>query len=408
MQFLKDIPLEGFDYVLPPEKIARYPLERRDQSKLLIFRDGKIEDRVFGEIPGYLPAGSHIIFNDTRVVRARVLFRKDTGAVVEVFCLEPVEPSADVEMAFGAKGRCLWRCYIGNLKRWKKGDLLKSIDLQPYGMKLYANYRGSEGDAFLVEFRWEPSTLTFSEVLEAAGQVPLPPYIDRDPEEADSRTYQTVYASHDGSVAAPTAGLHFTPEVLAALKERRIEMDYLSLHVGAGTFKPVVTPSVLDHEMHVEQVSVDRNIIEKLAVYERPVVAVGTTSLRTLESLYWFGQRLLAGEESAAGFTVSQWEPYAGAQEQEHDRKAAMGAILGYMDRNNLTRLHGSTQVMILPGYRFRVTDGLVTNFHLPKSTLLLLIAAFIGEEWKDVYAHALNHGYRFLSYGDCCLFFRR
>lgn len=400
---LKALRIEDYDYPLPDERIARYPLAERDQSKLLCLKGDNISEYRFCDLPSLMPAEAMLVFNDTRVIHARLLFRKDTGAVIEVFCLEP--HSTDITEAFVQRERCTWTCFIGNNKKWKEGPLSLQFTIRDTRYTIQATRREAVGNAWVVDFSWTGG-MSFSEVIEAAGVIPLPPYLGRDAEASDAERYQTVYAHHDGSVAAPTAGLHFTPRVLDALRERGIGTEYITLHVGAGTFKPVSTPTIGEHEMHVEKVQVTADNLRHLIAHEgKPLIAVGTTSVRTLESLYWFGVQLRSHLDQPM-MHVNQWEPYA----DEGTRGAlpaveAFSNILAWMERRGMDRLDGETQLLIAPGYRCRVISGLVTNFHQPKSTLLLLVSALIGDRWRDCYRYALDHQFRFLSYGDSCLF---
>lgn len=400
---MSEIPLlsiDDFSYNLPEEKIAQFPLEQRDASKLLISKDDIVTEDIFRNLPNHLSSGNLLIFNDTKVIRARLLFQKETGATVEIFCLEPVFPSREIQTAFSVKGECTWKCLIGNAKRWKDGQLMKN---SPSTARLFAERQGTEDDVFLIHFRWEPMELTFSEVLDLSGKIPLPPYIYREAEERDNTRYQTVYAQNDGSVAAPTAGLHFTEEVLQSLKQKNILYDKVTLHVGAGTFKPVTTNIVQQHHMHTEQIIVTMKTLQNLLQNTEIIIAVGTTSLRTLESLYWFGVRLLENPGKTVTFDIHQWEPYE--KEVNYTYKEAIEAIIHYLGGKE--SLSGQTQLMIVPGYHIRSAKAIVTNFHQPKSTLLLLLAAFTGNKWHKAYEYALLHNFRFLSYGDSCLFYR-
>ena len=394
---LKSLRIEDYDYPLPDDRIARYPLPERDHSKLLCLKGDTISEHHFYDLPTLLPAGAMLVFNDTRVIHARLLFRKETGAVVEVFCLEA--HGMDVTEAFAQRERCTWTCFIGNNKKWKEGPLTLNFQLSSFNYQLTATRREAVGNAWVVDFSWDGG-LTFAEVIEAAGVIPLPPYLGRDAEASDAERYQTVYAHHDGSVAAPTAGLHFTPPLLERMRSEGFHTEYVTLHVGAGTFKPVSTETIGEHEMHTEHVVVERALIEKLRRHEQPLVAVGTTSVRTLESLYWYGVRLQ--QEPEAAMQVDQWDPYTLAP---LERTEALDNVLRRLDRQHSDTLVGETRLMIAPGYRYRVVDGLVTNFHQPKSTLLLLVSALIGDRWRECYRYALDHGFRFLSYGDSCLF---
>ena len=394
---LKNLRIEDYDYPLPDERIARYPMAERDHSKLLCLKGDTLSEHHFYDLPTLLPAGAMLVFNDTRVIHARLLFRKETGAVIEVFCLEPHD--MDVTEAFAQRERCTWTCFIGNNKKWKEGPLNGKWKVESGEFCLTAERREAVGNAWVVDFSWSGG-MSFSEVIEAAGVIPLPPYLGREAEADDATRYQTVYAHHDGSVAAPTAGLHFTPELLDRLRRAGFSTEYVTLHVGAGTFKPVSTDTIGEHEMHTEHVVVGRDLVMKLQRHEHPLVAVGTTSVRTLESLYWYGVRLQQDPDQL--MQVGQWDPYTLSP---LDCATAMDNILRRMDRLHSDTLVGETQLMIAPGYRYRVIDGLVTNFHQPKSTLLLLVSALIGDRWHECYRYALDHGFRFLSYGDSCLF---
>lgn len=398
------IRIEDYDYPLPDDRIARYPLERRDASRLLEYRDGKISEHHFYDIPALLPENALMIFNDTKVVPARLHFCRPTGAHIEIFCLEPVEPAEYVSM-FSVTEKCRWKCMIGNVKRWKS-DVLSlynpgnAPEITALGLKACLVER--TGETSVVEFSWN-GDIPFSRVLELCGSVPIPPYLNRETEEIDKERYQTLYAHYRGSVAAPTAGLHFTEEVLDAIKGRGIETATVCLHVGAGTFLPVKTSDVAEHTMHREPFAVTRELIGKLRDGGRPVVAVGTTSVRTLESLYFAGVECI---EKGHPDETGQWEPYG--REYGYTLAESMDALLGYMDAEGIDTYIAGTKIIIVPGYRFRVVDVLVTNFHQPQSTLLLLISAFVGGGWRPVYDYALEHGFRFLSYGDSSLLFRQ
>ena len=394
---LKSLRIEDYDYPLPDERIARYPLPVRDHSKLLCLKGDTITEHHFYDLPSLLPAETMLVFNNTRVIHARLFFRKETGAVIEVFCLEPYNMA--ISEAFEQRQHCTWTCFVGNNKKWKSGPLSGQWSVASGQFTLTATRREAVGNAWLVDFDWTGG-MSFAEVIEQAGVIPLPPYLGREAEADDSRRYQTVYAEYDGSVAAPTAGLHFTPELLEQLRNQGIDTEYVTLHVGAGTFKPVSTDTIGEHEMHTEHIVVERALIENLRHTSRPLVAVGTTSVRTLESLYWFGVRLASEPEKH--MQVGQWDPYSLTP---IDRNEALGNVLQYLDRQHSDTLIGETQLMIAPGYQYRIVDGLVTNFHQPKSTLLLLVSALIGDRWRECYRYALDHGFRFLSYGDSCLF---
>lgn len=406
MKSPKEIAIDDFVYPLPEERIAQFPVAKRDQSKLLIAKDNSFTEDRFNTLADYLPKDSLIIFNDTKVIRARMRFRKSTGAKIEVFILEPVLPTAEVQNAFQVEQECTWKCFVGNAKKWKQGSLELAFEIAGKEVMLHAKKGEVQGNAHLVHFSWSPAELTFSDILMGNGSIPLPPYMNRETEAADVERYQTIYAKHQGSVAAPTAGLHFTDEVMKSLKEQNIKTDYVSLHVGAGTFKPVSANNMGDHEMHSEQVLINKSTIERLKVKDfRALIVVGTTSTRTLESLYWYGVKLLKNPD--ADFIITQWEPYASDEHLKINRKESLAAVLDYMQRNQLQILQGETQIIIAPSYQFKLVDILITNFHQPKSTLLLLVAAFYGSNWRKAYDYALEHDFRFLSYGDSCLFYR-
>lgn len=412
LEELKHIPIADYDYPLPDERIARYPLAERDQSKLLAVTPDGIAEHRFFELPQLLPTGSLLVFNDTKVIHARLLFRKETGATIEIFCLEPVERVATegeqpvpqpVSEAFEQRERCSWVCFIGNNKKWKEGPLSGKWKVESGEFCLTAERREAIGNAWVVDFSWTGGA-SFAEVIEKAGVIPLPPYLGREAEESDATRYQTVYAHYEGSVAAPTAGLHFTDRVIAQLHDKGIGTEYLTLHVGAGTFKPVSSEHIGDHEMHVEKIHVTADNLRNICAHRNTKrVAVGTTSVRTMESLYWFGVQL-RHNPGLEYMHVSQWDPYT-LYDCGMDYDEAYGNILRWMERNGADDMMGETQLMIAPGYRYRTITGMVTNFHQPKSTLLLLVSAFIGDRWKEAYRYALDHGFRFLSYGDSCLF---
>lgn len=400
----RSIRIQEYDYDLPVELIAQYPLETRDASRLLVCHKNSISEASFIDLPSFLPPDTLLVFNDTRVIRARFVFHKTSGARIEIFCLEPTTPTFDLQQAFASTSESHWKCYIGNLKKWKE-DILQ-LDLpgpkQPF--KVWAKKTGSEKDTVNVQFTWEDASLSFSEVMETAGHIPLPPYISRADEQTDASRYQTIFAREQGSVAAPTAGLHFTERAMKSLKSQNISFEWVTLHVGAGTFKPVSAPSIGGHEMHYEHYTVTRELIMQLIRHQnKPVIPVGTTSMRTLESLYWLGARINRQGEQARLIT-DQWEPYDRA-DQACSVEMALKALLNYMDKSGANTLQASTGLLIAPDYKFRLCRGLITNFHLPKSTLLLLVAALIGPEWKNAYQFAIKRGFRFLSYGDSCLF---
>lgn len=398
--------IADYTYHLPEERIARYPLSNRDTSKLLVYRNGTIAEQTFNRLPSLLEPNDCLVFNDTRVIHARIHFQRQTGANIEVLCLEPVQPK-EVTEAFASTRTTVWRAMVGNAKRWKMGEMLTRIIPSEAGSyALHAELLGKEPDAFLIQFSWEAG-VTFAEVLDDVGQLPLPPYLGRDTEPEDEVRYQTVYAQADGSVAAPTAGLHFTSRVFDDLRERQVQSLFVTLHVGAGTFKPVKSATMQDHQMHSEHILVSLNTIENMrqAADGNRIIAVGTTSLRTIESIYWFGVKLLTGHE-ADELTVGQWDPYQLASEAVAV-SAALDSVLDWMRKNGKRQLSGHTQLLIAPGYRIRMAQALITNFHQPQSTLLLLVAAFIGPDWRRVYDHAMQHGFRFLSFGDSSILFR-
>lgn len=426
MKHPSNLHIEDFNYELPNEKIAKYPLEQRDQSKLLIYggtgfsggaepisgelgpktENGvSIRESIYANIADELPQGSLLVFNDTKVVEARLLFQKPTGGVIELFCLEPADQYADITTAMLQKGSVQWKCLVGGAKKWKEG----AVVLEVKGLKILANKVEILPDCFLIEFSWDPAGISFAEVLHLAGDIPLPPYLNRETEESDKERYQTIYAKHDGSVAAPTAGLHFTEYVFAQLAQKQIQKGYVTLHVGAGTFKPVKAAQMKDHEMHAEFIDVQKSTIEQLLEHvSKGIIAVGTTSLRTLESLYWIGVKTIHNPSLAtADLSVSQWEPYQHAEENAENKGKAysaeesLTALLQWMEKNNAERIITKTQIIIAPGYTFRIIRALVTNFHQPQSTLLLLISAIVGDDWRSIYDYALTHEYRFLSYGD-------
>lgn len=392
---IPDIRIEDYSYELPDERIAKYPLEFRDASKLLIYREGECRQQVFRELPDFLPENAIMVFNDTKVVPARLFFHKETGAVIEIFCLQPEEP-AEYNTNFAATASCRWKCVIGNARKWK-GEILKA-DVSGLTAALISR----EGQTGVVEFRWEGGH-PFSKILEMCGRIPIPPYLNRDTEAIDLERYQTLYAHIRGSVAAPTAGLHFTDDVLKRIREKGIETENVCLHVGAGTFLPVKTSSVSEHPMHREPIVVKKAFLEKLRDSDRKVTAVGTTSVRTLESLYYAGVSCI---ERGEPVEIGQWAPYE--REYGYTLKEALDAIVRYLDNNSLDELKVGTRIIIVPGFKFRVVDYMITNFHQPQSTLLLLISAFVGGDWRTIYDYALANGFRFLSYGDSSLLFRR
>lgn len=399
----KHIHISEFDYPLPDERIAKFPLPVRDQSKLLVYRHGQVSEDVFTSLPDYIPTGELMVFNNTKVIQARLHFRKETGALIEVFCLEPILP-ADYALNFQQTEHVAWLCMIGNLKKWKEGVLRREMMVKGRPLTLTAERGECRGTSHWIDFRWDNPEVTFADILEVFGELPIPPYLNRATQESDKVTYQTVYSKIKGSVAAPTAGLHFTSRVLDALRDKGVDLEELTLHVGAGTFKPVKSEEIEGHEMHTEYISVSRSTIEKLIAHGGKAIAVGTTSVRTLESLYHIGVTLLKHPDaSEEELPVRQWQPY----EMEEDAPTsveALSALLGYLDRHGMEALHTSTQIIITPGYDYRIVKAMVTNFHQPKSTLLLLVSAFVQGDWRTIYDYALAHGFRFLSYGDSSL----
>lgn len=386
--------IRDYEYPLPPERIALFPLEERDQSKLLVYRKGEVHHQSFRDLASWIPENAILVFNNTRVIQARMRFQKESGAVIEVFLLNPVEPSPLLLQSMQATGSCTWKCTIGNLKRWKDGTQLVQ---QAGNVTLYATLADRQKGE--VRFSWD-GDITFAEVISRAGNTPLPPYLKREPNEADRERYQTIYSKSEGAVAAPTAGLHFTDRVFSSLDAKNISRDFLTLHVSAGTFQPVKEQNVLRHVMHREQIIVTADNIRNLLQRKGPVIPVGTTSMRTLESLYWFGVKLKQNAE--ADFEISQDDAYM--LKGDLTRKAALSLVLKRMEHLRMDTIAGDTAIFIRPGYQFRVCDALITNFHQPGSTLILLVAAFIGEDWRKVYDSALNNAYRFLSYGDSSL----
>ena len=397
-----NIKIEDYNYELSDERIAKYPLKNRDDSKLLFLNGEQPEDKRFKDIPNLLPSNSLLVFNETKVVQARLLFQKTTGATIEIFCLEPVVPTNDFQLAFQQPSPVIWKCLVGNAKRWKNEILEIKISNDENEIVLRAEKKEKIGESTLISFSWNPHDLIFSEIIELSGLVPIPPYLNRKAEESDKERYQTIYAKNDGSVAAPTAGLHFTNQVLNDLLKKGIETEKVTLHVGAGTFKPVSSETLSDHEMHTEQITITIEALKHL--YQKMddnVIAVGTTSLRTLESLYWMAVKLQKGED---GLSVKQWDPYQ-IEEDDLNGKEAIRILINYLEKKQLKYLKAQTQLMIAPGYQFKIINGLITNFHQPKSTLLLLVAAILGDNWKTAYDFALQNKFRFLSYGDSCLF---
>ena len=404
LSVIRQININEYDYPLSDERIAKFSLPERDQSKLLYYHDGEVGESVFCRLPDMLPEKSLIVFNNTRVIQARLLFRKDTGAQIEIFCLEPEEPK-NYEQNFQSREKCRWICLVGNAKRWKSGTLKRTLTINKTQVELTAERLQTLGQTHTIQFQWDDPQYTFADILDAAGILPIPPYLHRETEKSDLQTYQTVYSKIKGSVAAPTAGLHFTPEVLKKLDEKGFKREELTLHVGAGTFKPVQTDTIGEHEMHAEYFSINRSTIQSLIDYEGRITAVGTTTVRTLESLYYIGATLAVQPDATDEnkLIIKQWTPY-----DNHlppiTTLEALHHIMNYLDKNGLDKLITSTQIMIVPGYTFHIVNNLITNFHQPKSTLLLLVSAFVHGDWKKIYDFAIARNFRFLSYGDSSL----
>lgn len=411
----KHIHISDYNYDLPDSRIAKFPVSPRDTSKLLVYRHGEISDDIFYNLPKYLPQKSLMVFNNTKVIQARMHFRKETGALIEVFLMEPAAPT-DYELMFQTRGECSWLCMVGNLKKWKEGSLVRTFDVAGSTINFEATMRRdiidtkSGGTNYWVDFAWDNPLVSFAEILDAVGELPIPPYLNRETQDSDKTTYQTVYSKIKGSVAAPTAGLHFTDKVLAAIDAAGVRREELTLHVGAGTFKPVKSEEIDGHTMHTEYVCVRRDTLQTLLDYDCCAIAVGTTSVRTLESLYYMGVKLEANPDAAEeDLHVCQWEPYEKADGTPVDGnlidgitpQKAISNIIAWLDKNNLKTLHSSTQIIIAPGYEYKIVKVLVTNFHQPQSTLLLLVSAFLKGDWRNVYDYALSHDFRFLSYGD-------
>lgn len=402
----KDIKIEDFDYCLPDDRIAKYPLNERDNSQLLVWRNNECTTKKFYEIPDFFDRGDLLVYNNTRVIQARLHFHKESGAMVEVFCLEPHAPS-DYALIFQTTGSCEWQCLVGNSKKWKEGALTEMVVIGHEVIEFRATRveKMEDNMSNVIRFEWDDDRFTFGDILEHFGELPIPPYLNRATEERDKTTYQTVYSRIEGSVAAPTAGLHFTKEVLRSMAMKGVEQEEVTLHVGAGTFQPVKSETIGDHPMHKETISVNRSTIAKLIDKLGHITAVGTTSVRTLESLYYFGCQLIA-DDSERELLVEQWEPYESNNEYPVDQ--ALKAIICYLDKHHLMNLEAETRIIIAPGYDFKIVNRLITNFHQPKSTLLLLISAFTGgDNWHTIYKYALENDYRFLSYGDSSLLFR-
>ena len=413
---VQNISIEDYNYPLPDERIAKYPLSERDASKLLILKDNKISSSHFNKISDFLPKDSLLIFNETKVVRARLQFTKESGAAIEIFCLEPISGNGDYQVAFSSKSPSRWKCLVGNSRRWKNDKIslrlyestsqqVNESTSQSQCQILHAERLEKNDNYSVVEFSWEPAELSFAEVLEAAGEIPLPPYLHREAEESDRERYQTVFAKHEGSVAAPTAGLHFTNELITNLKERGITFEEVTLHVGAGTFRPVSSETIGEHEMHSETIVVKKSCIENLIRNcDKTIIPVGTTSMRTIESLYWIGLMLMEEGLEERNLHLNQWFPYK-ERETLPSAEESLSTILEYLNKYKLSELHATTALMIAPTCKINIAKALITNFHQPKSTLLLLVSALIGDKWKEAYQYALDNDFRFLSYGDSCLF---
>lgn len=403
----KHLSINDFNYDLPEEKIAVYPLKNRSQSKLLIYENGNISEDIYQNIAHHLPENAFLIFNDTKVIKARILFQKITDAVIEIFCLEPHEAIHDYAIILQQQKSVRWKCMIGGAGKWKEKFLEKSFLLHDQKVNLKAELVEKLPDAYVVEFSWIPEEISFAEIIDKAGNTPLPPYIKRKAEESDAENYQTIYSAHEGSVAAPTAGLHFTTEIFESFKAKNIQTGFVTLHVGAGTFKPVKAERMEDHEMHAEWIDVSTDFLKKLLVnLDQEIICVGTTSVRTIESVYWIGLKTLINPSiSPEDLALHQWDAYEEEFETvQASPQSCINALLDYLAVKDLERLFIQTQIIIAPGYSFKIVKGMVTNFHQPKSTLLLLVAAMIGQNWKQVYEYALTHEFRFLSYGDGCL----
>ncbi|MFN8290852.1 MAG: S-adenosylmethionine:tRNA ribosyltransferase-isomerase [Chitinophagaceae bacterium] len=406
----KNISIRDYTYSLPEERIARYPLTERDASKLLIWKDGRIEEDTYRNIANHIPPGSLLVLNNTKVVEARLLFQKATGGMIEIFCLEPHEQYPDITTAMLQQGKVWWHCLVGGASKWKPGQVLEKVFTHRHqNITLQARYVEKKTGSFILELFWQPAGLSFAELLHETGAMPLPPYIKRAAEESDKERYQTVYAHTDGSVAAPTAGLHFTNHIFTALKEKKIQTAFVTLHVGAGTFKPVKTDTLQQHEMHAEWIDVPAELVSTLIDHPgNSIIPVGTTSLRTLESLYWLGVKCaVQGTADRHSLQLLQWEAYE-LSKYDIPVKEALQSLLHRLKERKQDRLVTKTQLLIAPGYPYKIAEALVTNFHQPQSTLLLLVAALIGKDWQNVYAHALQHDFRFLSYGDGCLLWRK
>ena len=410
---VQNISIEDYNYPLPDERIAKYPLGERDASKLLVLKNGEISSSHFRNINDFLPKDSLLIFNETKVVRARLQFTKESGAAIEIFCLEPITGNGDYQLAFSSSSPSEWRCLVGNSRRWKNDKLSLEVEVNMTTRQqdnkiqatLYAERLEKNDNYSVVRFSWEPAELSFAEILEAAGEIPLPPYLHREAEASDRERYQTVFAKHEGSVAAPTAGLHFTNELINKLKNDGVAFEEVTLHVGAGTFRPVSSETIGEHEMHSETIVVRKSCIENLIKNcNKTIIPVGTTSMRTIESLYWMGVMLIEEGLEERNIHLNQWFPYK-ERESLPSAEESLSTILKYMEEHQMNVFHASTALMIAPSCKINIAKALITNFHQPKSTLLLLVSALIGNKWKEAYQYALDNDFRFLSYGDSCLF---
>ena len=404
----KDLQIKDFSYHLPEDRIAKYPLANRDESKLLIYKDKQISKSTYRQIATEIPENSLLVFNNTKVIEARILFQKESGAIIEIFCLEPDDQYPDITTAMLQKGKVFWKCLVGGAKKWKEKQILKHIQIAGNTIVLRAERKEQIADYNLIEFNWDDISISFAEILHAAGLIPLPPYLNRKAETSDADRYQTIYAKYDGSVAAPTAGLHFTEAVFEKLGKKNIETAYLTLHVGAGTFKPVKAEKMDEHEMHAEFIEVSVPLIEKIiAKLNAPIIPVGTTSMRTIESLYWLGIKVILNPAIILSeLVVNQWAPYE-IDATDISASTALNALIIWMQKNEIEILITKTQIIIAPGYEFKIANALITNFHQPQSTLLLLVSALIGDDWKKVYAYSIENDFRFLSYGDGCLLWK-
>ncbi len=408
MSYPGTLDINDYTYSLPPERIAQFPLEHRDQSKLLVYKNGQISHDQFFNIPQYLPDESLLIFNETKVVQARINFQKETGAGIEIFCLEPIHPTREIQQAFHSKASCTWKCLVGNSRKWKHGNLQLSI--QTADQKIILEVRRIEQfqGTSSIRFSWHPEGLTFAEVLEEAGHIPLPPYIHRNPVESDKVRYQTVYAKNDGSVAAPTAGLHFTQDIMEKIRHKNIKTEKVTLHIGAATFKPVTSKRLDMHVMHTEQVIIPTCTIRSILDFsDQHITLVGTTTVRTIESLYWQGVKWMKDDPENGHLNIRQWDPYKLMEGNSISVQESLTKVLGVLDKYEKDALSGTTQLLIAPGFKYTIPDAMITNFHMPQSTLLLLVAAFIGDDWRRSYQYAMDNEFRFLSYGDSCLFFK-